>query len=268
MHISLPHLRLRLLAACALLCLVAFAVAGCSSREDSPEDRAAPPGLVSPEFPQALGQAQISAGEALTLVQAMPGLAAGLQESADEDSGYTWSEERRRWEWRLQGSAGGRSTGHFFEVQYLDGGGNPQKGVEGAARIAVAMTGDDNSHREQDGDVFDNKVKHEYRVEITGLGSPILTMTGAGGSDWDWSGQVDDVPHSSGYEVSWEILEPGITRPAAGGCPSGTIRTEMASYYLLAVFDGSDTGVATLYDAEGNIAPYGQRTQEIGCDAE
>lgn len=263
------HPRARLPLALALVSVLSLGLWGCGGDDnDNPGD---PGGQTTfDDFDQAtaLGQSMLAASQSVAMVQSMTSLADGIGKDADKDDDYGWNEDAQRWEWRYVYSEEGISFNWFYTVQYVDSEGVPQASSVGAARINHGLDGTGSFHYESDGMVMDQQMDYEYEIVITGLGTEMLTMTGDGGYDFDYDYHGDDGDFSASYEITWATLPPGITQPAAGGCPSGTIRYDYPPYYTLVVFDGSDTAVSTLYNSNGGAVSGGSFSHALYCGTE
>lgn len=250
----------------ALISVLALGLMSCGSDDDSPTDPGGGGGSGNPTaFDQttAVIQAQAAAPQAVSLVESMTVLAGGLAKANDGD--YGWNADTGRWEWHYVYSAEGINYDWTYYVQYLDGEGNAQQASQDAVTINHEMTGVGTYHLEQDGSTIHYDYEYTYDTSITGLDTDTLVMTGGGSWDISFDYQSPDGNYANDYEVSWHTLAPGISRPASGGCPVGTIRYDFAPYYAEVVFNGTDTATSTLYDSNSTEISAGSDTHALSC---
>ena len=264
---SSTHPRFRLFLALVLATVLSLALWGCGGDDDDDGD---PGQLTGPttadEFDQALamGQSQAASVQAVAMVESMTALAAGINKAGD----YGWNESTQRWEWRYQYSEDGGVVDWFYTVQYLDSEGVPQESSVGAASVDHRLDGTGSYHYEADGMMIDHQMDYYYDTMITGLGSDLLTLTGSGGYDFAYEYHGENGNMSGDYEITWATVAPGITQPAAGGCPAGTIRYDFPPFYALVVFDGSGSATSTLYNTNGSVVQGGGSTHSMYCGME
>jgi hypothetical protein len=267
MRSLLDHPSLRTIIALAMASLLVLAVAGCGGDDD---DNPAAPGGGSGNtdvFDQAtaIAQSQAAGSQAASLVQSMSAMAAGVGKSADKVEEYGWNSETERWEWTYEWSGEGYTYDYFYTVQYRDADGEPQESASGASSLVHTLDGESTSSYEGEGTVSNQAWSYRYNTTVAGLDGDTHTMTGDGGYDMDVTGSAAGMDFSYSYEVSWATQGDGITRSAAGGCPTGTIRYDFPPYYSLVVFDGSDVATSTLYDANSTAVTGGQSTHQLFC---
>jgi len=251
----------------ALISVLALGLMSCGGDDDSPTDPAGGGGgggnPTAFDQTTAITQAQVAAPQAVSLVESMTVLAGGLSKANDGD--YGWNPDAERWEWHYVYSAEGINYDWTYYVQYLDGDGNAQQSAMDAVTINHEMMGVGTYHLEQDGSTFHQDYEYTYNTSITGMGSATLVMTGNGSWDISFDYQSPEGNYANDYEVSWQTLAPGISVPASGGCPVGTIRYDFDPYYSEVVFNGTATATSTLYDSNDNVVPGGGDTHALSC---
>ena len=253
--------RLAQLALLALLTLT-LALAGCGDDDDD----SSPTGPTNPggsDFDQttAVTQSQVAAPQGVALVESMDDLAAGFTRAAKD---YAYNGDNERWEYDASWTQGGYTYNWFYTVQYLDGDGNPQQEGGTAASAIHTMDGSGSFSQSEGGVTIDYDYRYVYDVTLTGLATDTVVMNGTGSIGIDYTYSGNGIEQSDTYAMAWETLGGGVSYPASG-CPSGTIRYDMAPYYMDLVFDGSSTAQATVYDANGTAVSGGNSDHTVSC---
>lgn len=243
----------------ALMLIALLALTGCGDDDDDN----GPTGPTNPQvsdFDQAtaVAQAQAAAPQGVALVESMSAMAEGYNKS------YGWNPETQRWESSETWSQSGYTYNWSYTVQYLDAGGNPQQEASGAASVRHTMNGTGSYALDQGGASFQYDFLYTYDTTMTGLGTDTLVLQGSGETDIDYTYVGNGVNVSDTYALSWQTLGNGVSFPTSG-CPSGTIRYDLAPYRMDLVFDGQGNATGTLYDGGGSVVAGGGSSYQVSC---
>lgn len=249
--------------ALALAFVVVSGLTGCGGDDGGPTRPNGPQTPSSFDQVTALSQAQAATPQAVVLVESMTALAGGVGKDAGKS--YGWNAETQRWEYDHTTSAAGYDYEWFYTVQYLDGEGLAQQFVSGAATVLHDMTGTGAYSGTFGEATVEYDYNYRYSTTVTGLATGTLTLDGTGGWDFDYRYRSPQTDFDQRYEVSWQVLPPGIVRATGGGCPTGTIRYDFPPYYSLVTFSGGDTATSVLYAADGTPVPGGSSTSPVRC---
>jgi len=240
--------------------LLLFTLAGCSS-DDSPNNPGGGGGDDTFDQTSAQLQAQTAAPQAVGTVESISQIANGV----NKQGSYNWNATDMQWEYNYVYDVAGYSYDWLYTVQYLDAGGNPQQEATGASTVASTMTGTGSYDFSQGGYNYVYDMMYEYNTTISGLDTSTYTMTGDGGYDIDYSYTGQGVNQNASYVVNWETLDPGITVPASGGCPTGTIQYTFNPYVMDVVFNGTGTASVSMVDGSGGNVPLNPNTYAMTC---
>ena len=246
--------------------LLLFGLVGCSD-DDSPTDPGGGGGGGGggDQFDQAsaLAQAQSAAPQAVGMVESISSIAAGVD---NKQGSYNWNASEERWESDYMADVGGYSYDWMYTVQYLDGDGNPQQESAGASSLTHSMTGTGGSDINQGGYNIVYDFNYNYSTTISGLGSATHVMTGAGGYSIDYTYSGNGVNQVADYVVEWETLSPGVSVPATGGCPTGTIQYKFNPFEMDVVFNGTSTASVGMVDGNGGNVPMNPNSYSLSCN--
>jgi len=250
-----------LLTVLATMSLLMFSLAGCSD-DDSPNNPGNGSGGEDFDQQTAQLQAQSAAPQAIGMVESISTIAAGID---TKQGTYGWNAAEQRWEYDYMYNYAGYTYDWLYTVQYLNSTGDPQQEAAGASSVVHTLNGTGSYGVTQDGYTIDYDYVYEYDTTIAGLGGSTYTMTGNGGYSIDYTYSGQGVNQSADYVVSWTTLSPGITIPANGGCPTGTIRYTFNPYSMDVVFNGSSTATVSMTDGGGSPVTVNPNTYALSC---
>ncbi len=254
--------RSRILFALMALLAVTLLAAGCGD-DDNPSN---PGGGGSDQFDQTSAETMADANvqQAVMLADNINEIGQGVDTA--KSGNYQWNPEEQRWEFHYQWDYQGFHYVWDLSVQYLDADGNPVQHRADATSAHHIMDGSGNYQTTNDGTTITWLGTYHWDVTVSGLHTGTYTATGGGTYSADYTVQGGAFNMSRHYVIDWEILDPGLVKPA-GGCPTGTVRFTMAPYVLDVVFDGTDTANWSLKNAGGDVVDSGTRSLDCGSSS-
>jgi hypothetical protein len=172
-----------------------------------------------------------------------------FDDGACDDVEPSWSEAAGAWTASCATAGAACELSFDFFVQFLDGGGTPQPEPGTVTERIRSRT---RIHASFDESAGTFRMDYDDAMEVSGLHAAEHLVAGAGA-------MTGSAPDQS-VEMEWSY---GLTFPAGGGCPSGTVELTLGTYTITATYSGSSTYTVVIAENGSVVA---EKTGTSQCD--